>query len=98
MLASGITIAFLAYRQFYPPLSSIRSHKPYSPRIPADEPTLPTHMDGTPLGSSMPVGNGVGREFRDSTERMEMTPMVGGGDKAPVLPMPTEVVVHPGLE
>lgn len=33
----GISMAFFAYRQYYPPLSSPRSHHPFSPRIPPNE-------------------------------------------------------------
>ncbi|RKP38667.1 phosphatidic acid phosphatase type 2/haloperoxidase, partial [Dimargaris cristalligena] len=33
----GILCAYFAYRQYYPRLASLTSHRPYSPRIPADD-------------------------------------------------------------
>ena len=36
----GIVVGYFAYRQYYPPLTSVKSHRPYSPRIPS-EPNIP---------------------------------------------------------
>ncbi|PPQ81213.1 hypothetical protein CVT25_015737 [Psilocybe cyanescens] len=43
----GTLFAFFTYRQYYPPLSSKLSHRPYSPRIKREEDhaVLPTHID-----------------------------------------------------
>ncbi|KAF8844527.1 PAP2-domain-containing protein [Paxillus ammoniavirescens] len=38
----GFAIAYFAYRQYFPSLASPMSHRPYSPRVPRDEPVLPT--------------------------------------------------------
>ncbi|KAG6336917.1 hypothetical protein ID866_2155 [Astraeus odoratus] len=38
----GTTVAYFAYRQYYPSLASEMSHRPYSPRVPRDEQILPT--------------------------------------------------------
>ncbi|KAK6904475.1 hypothetical protein I204_06921 [Kwoniella mangroviensis CBS 8886] len=38
----GIAGAWYSYRQYYPPISSPQSYKPYSPRIPKDE-EIPLH-------------------------------------------------------
>ncbi|OCH94952.1 acid phosphatase/Vanadium-dependent haloperoxidase [Obba rivulosa] len=38
----GMVVAWFAYRQYYPSLSSELSHRPYSPRIKRDEQLLPT--------------------------------------------------------
>ncbi|KAG9009687.1 oligosaccharyl transferase subunit ost3/OST6 [Tulasnella sp. 427] len=53
----GLTIAFFAYRQFFPPLSSPTSHKPFSPRIPRDM-ALPTHRRDI-SESQMPLTGGL---------------------------------------
>ncbi|KAI0064654.1 PAP2-domain-containing protein [Artomyces pyxidatus] len=39
----GFTIAYFAYRQYYPSLSSEVSHTPYPPRTQRSEPVLPVH-------------------------------------------------------
>ncbi|KAH9856937.1 acid phosphatase/Vanadium-dependent haloperoxidase [Lenzites betulinus] len=39
----GVVIAYFSYRQYYPPLQSEASHKPYSPRIKRGGHMLPTH-------------------------------------------------------
>ncbi|EIW51708.1 acid phosphatase/Vanadium-dependent haloperoxidase [Trametes versicolor FP-101664 SS1] len=39
----GLVTAYFSYRQFYPPLWSEISHKPYSPRIKRGSHLLPTH-------------------------------------------------------
>ncbi|OJT11152.1 Phosphatidate phosphatase PPAPDC1B [Trametes pubescens] len=39
----GLVTAYFSYRQFYPPLWSDMSHKPYSPRIKRGSHLLPTH-------------------------------------------------------
>ncbi|KAI0079894.1 PAP2-domain-containing protein [Panus rudis PR-1116 ss-1] len=51
----GLAMSFFSYRQYYPSLASENSHKPYSPRIRAEQPTresiLPLHRsvnDGYP--------------------------------------------------
>ncbi|WWC91455.1 uncharacterized protein L201_006401 [Kwoniella dendrophila CBS 6074] len=48
----GIAGAWYAYRQYYPPISSPQSYKPYSPRIPKDE-EIPLHHHHRPQRSSM---------------------------------------------
>ncbi|KAK7693401.1 hypothetical protein QCA50_002969 [Cerrena zonata] len=48
----GITIAFFAYRQYYPSLAATESHKPYSPRIRAENAILPLHEPMFPPGQS----------------------------------------------
>lgn len=32
----GLTVAYWSYKLYYPPLGHVQSHKPYSPRIPAE--------------------------------------------------------------
>lgn len=40
-------MVYFSYRQYYPPLQSELSHRPYSPRIKREEEhQLPTHHDG----------------------------------------------------
>ena len=41
----GLILAYTSYRQYYPPLGSSHSHRPYSPRIAREpeEDCLPTH-------------------------------------------------------
>lgn len=47
-------MAYFSYRQYYPPLESEYSHRPYSPRIKReDEEILPTHNHAT-SGSGFP--------------------------------------------
>ncbi|WWC73324.1 uncharacterized protein I206_107291 [Kwoniella pini CBS 10737] len=46
----GIIGAWYSYRQYYPPIGSSQSYKPYSPRIPKDE-EIPLH--NRPIRSSM---------------------------------------------
>ncbi len=54
-------MSYFSYRQYYPPLESEYSHRPYSPRIKREEEeVLPTHNHNTSpssypfLGSSAP--------------------------------------------
>ena len=50
LLALGLTFAFFAYRQYFPPLSDVKSHLPYRPRIDCDhiiDPILPVHNGGS---------------------------------------------------
>lgn len=50
----GTVFAYFSYRQYYPPLNSEFSHRPYSPRIKREsEETLPTH-NSTSSPSSYP--------------------------------------------
>ncbi|KZT26258.1 PAP2-domain-containing protein [Neolentinus lepideus HHB14362 ss-1] len=39
----GLTMSYFSYRQYYPPLSSQFSHRPYSPRVQQDTDVLPLH-------------------------------------------------------
>lgn len=68
----GITIAFFSYRQFYPPLGSATSHKPYSPRIPRGMPGLPTHRRDI-SESQMPLTSGLHPGYPTSQPRERTT-------------------------
>jgi len=51
--ALGIVTSYFAYRQYYPPLNSEVSHRPYSPRIKEDDDgLLPTHSVHQTTGAS----------------------------------------------
>lgn len=41
--ALGLALAYFSYRQYYPPLTSELSHRPYAPRVQHAEPVLPVH-------------------------------------------------------
>ncbi|KAK1232275.1 hypothetical protein PQX77_004649 [Marasmius sp. AFHP31] len=52
----GTVMSYFAYRQYYPPLSSEMSHKPYSPRIKRErEAILPIHHDNESSRSDTPM-------------------------------------------
>ncbi|KAG8901989.1 hypothetical protein FRC01_009695 [Tulasnella sp. 417] len=81
----GLVVAFFSYRQFYPPLSSASSHRPFSPRIPRDDLALPTHRresseSRVPLTGGLrpgfPVGPSRGR--RPSPPRQYSIPVNAG--------------------
>ena len=64
----GFVIAYFAYRQYFPSLASPMSHRPYSPRVPRDEPVLPkTAQDA--------------QRFRDSDDGEQMELIDGGVHK-----------------
>ncbi|EPQ58178.1 PAP2-domain-containing protein [Gloeophyllum trabeum ATCC 11539] len=42
----GLVMSYFSYRQYYPPLSSEFSHRPYSPRIQREGDVLPLHGGG----------------------------------------------------
>ena len=78
----GLLMSFFAYRQYYPSLAAPFSHKPYSPRIPHDDPVLPSHTTGA--GSSrIPEARPntsipSNRDYRDSMdESFELTTAAG---------------------
>ncbi|KAH9483986.1 Phospholipid phosphatase 5 [Psilocybe cubensis] len=63
----GTFFAFFTYRQYYPPLSSELSHRPYSPRIKRednDRAVLPTHIDQ--FNGQTNIGNR--HQYSDSTD------------------------------
>lgn len=69
----GLTVAYFAYRQFYPSLADERSHRPYSPRIRDEnpEPILPVHSSSQNQGYD-PAGAGNGHdsfELENTTSR-----------------------------
>ena len=52
----GTVMSYFAYRQYYPPLTSELSHKPYSPRIKRErEAILPIHNDHESSSSDTPM-------------------------------------------
>ncbi|KAJ1986047.1 hypothetical protein H4R33_003589 [Dimargaris cristalligena] len=58
----GILCAYFAYRQYYPRLASLTSHRPYSPRIPADDDEMgqgrlarPQRFGASPENSMYPI-------------------------------------------
>ncbi|KIJ69223.1 hypothetical protein HYDPIDRAFT_79486, partial [Hydnomerulius pinastri MD-312] len=65
----GFVIAYFAYRQYFPSLASPMSHRPYSPRVPRDEPVLPTSTADA-------------QGFRDSAEG-EQVELIDGGVRKP---------------
>lgn len=78
--ALGIFMSFFAYRQYYPPLTSEVSHRPYSPRIKDDSdlsensegPILPTtYAQGQSSGYNPASYNGGGYQ---SNNRYNHTP------------------------
>jgi diacylglycerol diphosphate phosphatase/phosphatidate phosphatase len=64
----GLVIAYFAYRQYFPSLASPMSHRPYSPRVPRDEPVLPTTAQNA-------------QRFRDSDDGEQMELIDGGVPK-----------------
>lgn len=61
----GFVVAYFAYRQYFPSLASPMSHRPHSPRVPRDEPVLPTTAQDA-------------QHFRDSDDGEQME-LIGGG-------------------
>lgn len=77
----GLTMAFFAYRQYYPPLSSPRSQKPFSPRVPRDA------GDEYPPTRSGTTGTEAGRPILPTTRaegelRADVDSSVGHGEEA----------------
>jgi len=50
----GVLVAWYGYRQYYPPIDAPQSYKPYSPRIPKEAETIPTHRQETEHSSFIP--------------------------------------------
>ncbi|KAH6918960.1 phosphatidic acid phosphatase type 2 domain-containing protein 1A [Coprinopsis sp. MPI-PUGE-AT-0042] len=78
----GILMSFFAYRQYYPPLTSEVSHRPYSPRIKddsdlsgdSDSPILPTtYAQGQSSGYNPASYNGGGG-YQSGSNRYNHTP------------------------
>ncbi|KAF8559833.1 PAP2-domain-containing protein [Imleria badia] len=65
----GFVIAYFAYRQYFPSLASPMSHRPYSPRVPRDEPALPTTVQDA-------------QRFRDSDDG-DQVELIDGGVRKP---------------
>jgi len=65
----GFVIAYFAYRQYFPSLASPMSHRPYSPRVPRNEPALPTTAQDA-------------QRFRDSDDG-EQAELIAGGVPRP---------------
>ncbi|KAI0636915.1 acid phosphatase/Vanadium-dependent haloperoxidase [Trametes polyzona] len=65
----GLVTAYFSYRQYYPPLQSDLSHKPYSPRIKRGGQLLPTHTRGESEASALPNISFTSAEARPRTER-----------------------------
>lgn len=57
----GLTIAYWSYKLYYPPLSHPQSHKPYSPRIPAEHLAAADEQGYTSTGQEDEHHNGDGR-------------------------------------
>ncbi|KAG7092386.1 hypothetical protein E1B28_008743 [Marasmius oreades] len=73
----GIVMSFFAYRQYYPPLCSEASHKPYSPRIKREmEAILPVYHEQH-RQSSTPTSQqdrpNTGRRYTNEPETYELT-------------------------
>ncbi|KXN82579.1 Phosphatidate phosphatase PPAPDC1A [Leucoagaricus sp. SymC.cos] len=74
----GTVFAFFSYRQYYPPLESEYSHRPYSPRIKReDEETLPTHVhnhsnSNYPFVGSSGQGQSLPQGRHDGGEEYEL--------------------------
>ncbi|KAI0046682.1 PAP2-domain-containing protein [Auriscalpium vulgare] len=62
----GIVVAYFSYRQYYPPLSSELSHRPYAPRIHSGDPILPVHRQSPSNASVETVSNAP--PYRDSID------------------------------
>ncbi|KAL0580260.1 hypothetical protein V5O48_001765 [Marasmius crinis-equi] len=78
-------MSFFAYRQYYPPLHSEMSHKPFSPRIKREmEAILPIHhhdrdssRSETPM--TQPVRpSGMTRRYTDEPEGFELSSTANG--------------------
>ena len=61
----GLTIAYFAYRQYYPSLADELSHRPYSPRIKDEDsdPTLPLHDESKNQRHDQAGGSHVHQSF-----------------------------------
>lgn len=72
--ALGIVMSYFAYRQYYPPLSSELSHRPYSPRIKDnDSQLLPVHSHAS-AGNSTSYNPNTVNPFPSSNNRYNTTP------------------------
>lgn len=72
----GLSLAYFAYRQYYPPLNSELSHRPYAPRIAATEPVLPVHRHSPSedvfLDNGEGGANGPYRDQHPSDDDLEL--------------------------
>ncbi|KAI0647104.1 acid phosphatase/Vanadium-dependent haloperoxidase [Trametes meyenii] len=87
----GFVTSYFAYRQYYPPLQSEASHKPYSPRIKRGGQILPTHTrdesDTTALANNISLANG---EMRPRSEgRYTDRPSIGDENVVGTVTRPT---------
>ncbi|KAF5365745.1 hypothetical protein D9758_003266 [Tetrapyrgos nigripes] len=75
----GTVMSYFAYRQYYPELSSLVSHLPYSPRLRYhgdNEGVLPLHHHRSPSGSEEITGqNGNGRPGQNLVRRYTDEPI-----------------------
>ncbi|KAF9264754.1 PAP2-domain-containing protein [Marasmius fiardii PR-910] len=81
----GTAMSYFAYRQYYPPLSSEMSHKPYSPRIKREmEAILPVYHHERTESSSQDIQQGRPTMVRRyEPEAYELTGALDAVTKAP---------------
>ncbi|TFY71761.1 hypothetical protein EVG20_g1252 [Dentipellis fragilis] len=60
----GASTAYLAYRQYYPPLNSEFSHQPYPPRSRRADDVLPVHAHRPPCAGGIYSGVNIGESRR----------------------------------
>jgi len=80
----GLAFAFFAYRQYYPPLSDVKSHLPYRPRIDRDliiDPVLPVHGDGSGESTHGLHPINQGGHYSDSHRPRGSTESMDGADE-----------------
>ncbi|KAA1471229.1 PAP2-domain-containing protein [Dentipellis sp. KUC8613] len=58
----GVSTACLAYRQYYPPLNSEFSHRPYPPRSRRADDVLPVHANRPPFAGGIYSGVDIGED------------------------------------
>ncbi|KAA1469530.1 PAP2-domain-containing protein, partial [Dentipellis sp. KUC8613] len=76
----GLVTAYFAYRQYYPPLQSEFSHRPYAPRSRSTDDVLPVHAHRPPS-----AGGGVYRDHMDQDgEDVELNGTVRKGGPGPL--------------